>query len=209
MVDWTRVREYQRGTALSFERIAVAGIGIADAEGLDALTMRKVAARLGAGTMSLYHYVSTKDDLLDLMADHVHREAVHVERSGDWRADLAEAARRSRRVALAHPWLLAHAAARVALGPHLLRLVESTLALVDGLPAELMLDAWMSVHSFTLGHVRQEVAERASDGSGRTVDASTHPLLARVLAEAGRADPDEVFDRRLGYLLDGLTAARS
>jgi AcrR family transcriptional regulator len=211
MVDWTKVREQQGGgrVALSFERIAAAGIEIADAEGLDALTMRKVAARLGAGTMSLYHYVDTKDDVLDLMADHVHREAVHIEPSGDWRADLAEAARRSRRVALRHPWLLGYAAARAELGPHMLAMIESTLALLDrnGLPADLLLDAWTSVHSFTLGHVRQEVAQRASGHPGRPVDAGAHPLLARVVAEAGHGDPEEVFDRRLGYVLEGLAAA--
>ena len=81
-----------------------AAIEIADNEGVEALSMRKVAARLGAGTMSLYRYVANKDDLLDLMVDAViGEEPLPEEPSGDWRTELAEQARRARRSAQRHP----------------------------------------------------------------------------------------------------------
>src|SRR6266498_5417203 len=113
-VIWARVDRGARGPqpSLNRRRIARAAIEIADAEGIDAVSMRKVAARLESGTMSLYRYLDRKDDLIDMMVDEVLGEGMRWALSGDWRADLAEVARDIRRVTLRHPWLAGYAMGR-------------------------------------------------------------------------------------------------
>src|SRR5262245_14775539 len=116
-VIWERVGRASRGPhpSLTHERIARAAIAIADDEGIESVSMRKVAARLRAGTMSLYRYVDGKDDLIDLMIDEVYGEAQCEPHSGNWRADLARIASDIRSVSLRHPWLanvLSHPARR-------------------------------------------------------------------------------------------------
>src|SRR3954453_8973113 len=90
-MPWTRPDFRPRGAhpALGREQIVRAAMEIADAEGLEAISMRRVAAGLGAGTMSLYWYVAGKDELLDLMVDAAFGEFRIPDRpTGDWRADL-------------------------------------------------------------------------------------------------------------------------
>ena len=116
---WERVDKSEQRTrvALSYPRITRAGMEIADREGLGAVSMRRVARQLEAGAMSLYRYVESRDELIELMADHAYAEFPAAPRSGDWRADLAEAARRIRRTILKHPWLGGQPVPRTGLGP--------------------------------------------------------------------------------------------
>ncbi|GIL30988.1 TetR/AcrR family transcriptional regulator [Actinocatenispora comari] len=210
--------------ALSPTRIVLAALELADAEGVDALSMRGVAKRLGAGTMSLYRHVATRDDLIDLMVDEVVGAAPLPDRpSGDWRADLTTLARSTRRTVREHPWVAGYLS-RPGLGPHSLARTEFALAAVAGLglSTDRMLDLIGTVDAFTLGFVqdewgRQEARRRAGLSEAgwreqqaayldRVVAAGDHPQLGRV--GAGPADePDERFARRLGYVLDGLAAA--
>src|SRR5919202_5527903 len=92
---WFRRARARRGPrpTLSREEITRAAIELADAEGLDAVSMRRIAAKLDAGATSLYWYVSSKDDLFELMVDDVVGEIAVPEPSGDWRNDLREIAR--------------------------------------------------------------------------------------------------------------------
>lgn len=231
-VIWERVGRPARGPhpSLTHERIARAAVAIADDEGIESVSMRKVAARLGAGTMSLYRYVEGKDDLIDLMADQVYGEAVCEPHSGNWRTDLARIARDIRSVTLRHPWL-ANArfpTARPTFGPNLLRVFEHTLAAVGGIGLDIdgMIDAWMTVNAFVQGYVTAELAER--EASRRTnltqaqwrariapyvrriVESGRYPLFTRVVVDAEDfPDPDVTFERRLGYVLDGLPANRA
>src|SRR5262245_65709076 len=94
-VIWARPERGTRGPkpAHSRDEVAAAGVRVADAAGLDAVTMRRVAAELGTGTTSLYRYVPSKEDLLDLMADAVLGEGEPPPRTREWRADRAAAAR--------------------------------------------------------------------------------------------------------------------
>ena len=85
--------------------IIAAAIALADEGGLAAVSVRKVAARLNAGPMRLYGYISTKDQLFDLMVDEVYAEIVPGERPGDWREALRGLAHRTRQAALRHEWL--------------------------------------------------------------------------------------------------------
>src|SRR5262245_32195265 len=104
---WTRMeREPRAGRpTLSREQIVRAAIEIADAEGIEALSMRRVAAKLRAGTMSLYWHVPSKDDLLDLVRDAIMGEVkLPSTPSGGWRADLRLVAYQTRAELLRHPW---------------------------------------------------------------------------------------------------------
>jgi AcrR family transcriptional regulator len=189
--------------------------------------MRKVAARLGAGTMSLYRYVSGKDDLLDLMVDAVLGEDdLPDEPSGDWRSELAELARRTRRGARRHPWAIGFLLARPNLGPNALRGIEYAMAAVDGLglDADRMLDMVSTVQAFVIGFVQAELAEveaqrrtgltqeqwraRVAPYVGQLVASGRYRFFERIVVEAEDfPDADATFERRLGYVLDGLAAS--
>ncbi len=103
---WSIPEGQGRGSRPAYSRAQITGaaIRIADADGLDAASMRRIAADLGTGAMSLYRYVPSRDDLIELMIDHVLLEADVPERpTGDWRADLTLIAENTRRMWLRHP----------------------------------------------------------------------------------------------------------
>src|SRR4051812_33820107 len=102
---WLKDRRTPRRQAPSVERIVRTALVIADQEGLSALSMRRVAADLSSGTASLYRYVASRDELLDLMIDEVHGEAGPPALTGDWRLDLTHVAQDVRATLLRHPWL--------------------------------------------------------------------------------------------------------
>ncbi|HEY7429863.1 MAG TPA: TetR/AcrR family transcriptional regulator [Streptosporangiaceae bacterium] len=223
-VIWARPERGTRGPKPAHSRadLAAAGVRVADAEGLDAVTMRRVAAELGTGTTSLYRYVPSKEDLLDLMADAVLAEDDPPGRTGDWRADLAIVAHCMRGRMLRHPWLAALSALRPSLGPNGLRWLEFTLAAVDGrgLTADDMIIATGTVTTFVLGSVVTELAERRTASSlaqwraaqgayGDSIIAGgQYPVLARIMIEASlphRDSPAEKgFTEGLSRILDGL-----
>jgi AcrR family transcriptional regulator len=212
--------------ALTSGRIALAAIAIADAEGLDAVSMRKVASTLNAGTMSLYRYVTSRDELVALMIDHVYSAFSARPRTGDWRLDLAEAARRIRDVTLDHPWLAGRSVARLGLGPNFVRMLDSTLALVEGygMSVDQMLDVLATLQAFVQGYVLEEITEQVatritrltkSDAQKeqetriRTImESGRYPHFAKVVIESeDDPDPGPAFERRLRYVLDGLATA--
>ena len=104
---WFRQEPTSRRPAHTRADIARAAVEIADSEGFDAVSMRRVAQRLGAGTMTLYHYVRNKDELITLMSDAVMAEVVvpEGELSDDWRAALTQIANRTRDAFAAHHWI--------------------------------------------------------------------------------------------------------
>jgi AcrR family transcriptional regulator len=215
-----------RAGGLTHAAIAEAGVAIADAEGLGAVSMRKVAARLGSGTMTLYRYVATRDELLDLMTDLVVRELVDDgDDPGDWRAVLRGAGRAMRGTLLRHPWAIAVFNGRPPIGPNTLRWIEQALSRLDlpGLTIDQMLDMTATVQSFTVGAVQAELAARESQRvTGLTeeqwrarigpwilhvIEGGDHPYLKRVIMDAEDfPDPEVQFERRLGYVVEGLGA---
>jgi AcrR family transcriptional regulator len=221
MVAWNRVEEATRDTRtpLSYERIAQAGIRIADAEGLDAVTMRRVAKDLGAGTMSLYRYVDNRDDLLSLMSDLVSAEAIAPPPTGEWRTDLSEIAHTLRRVTLRHPWMAGRILRTTSFGPHTLAMAESTLTLIDGhgLSMSQLLDIWRTIVTFVRGFALAESIRAAAapapldDTAGgylrSALDSGKYPLVSSWFTNTGPSEsPDEAFERRLSYVLDGISA---
>lgn len=117
---------------LTLEQIVRAAVEIADADGLAALSMRRVAEKLGVGVMSLYRYVPGKDELVDVMFDTVIGESAQPEGvPEDWRARLEWRAREDWALYHRHPWLLQVSVSRPPLGPNVLLSYESTLDAVS------------------------------------------------------------------------------
>ncbi|WP_238008376.1 TetR/AcrR family transcriptional regulator [Dactylosporangium sp. AC04546] len=229
-VIWARLSATARTRPRGLDLTAItrAAIAIADEEGLDAVSMRKIANRIDSGTMSLYRHVNGKEDLVELMYDSVLGELLHdldLSPAGDWRADLARLARANRALHHRHPWV-GDLGSRPSLGPNALRVMEVAMACVDGqgLTIDQMMDRVSTTLQFTQGFVRAELAE--SEAQRRTgLDEAAwretiapylaqvllegrHPYMARIIEEADdHPNPDEVFDRRLAMVLDGLESA--
>jgi AcrR family transcriptional regulator len=116
----------------SVEDVVQAAISLADAEGLEALSMRRVAETLQLSPMSLYTYVPSKAELTDLMLDRVAGEVV-APAGGDWRSQLTALCRQRWALAQRHPWIIRVGTHRPPLGPNVLANVEATLRAIDGL----------------------------------------------------------------------------
>ncbi|MBV7653465.1 TetR/AcrR family transcriptional regulator [Streptomyces albidoflavus] len=223
MTVWERPEPPTRPVPLDRERIVAAAVALADEGGLEAVSLRKVAARLNAGPMRLYGFISTKDDLFDLMLDEVQAEILPGERAEDWREALGGLARRTREAALRHEWLAELLGGRPALGPNGLALTESTLAALDGVTdVDTALRAVETVSSYFIGAIRREVAalraERASGLSDRewqrargphvTRELATgrFPALARAVHEGSEVDTATSFATGLEWVLDAVAA---
>lgn len=118
------------------EQIARAAMGLADTEGIKAVTMRRIAQALDVGTMTLYHYVRTKDELYALIDDAMMGELILDDAelpTDDWRAALTAIAMRTREVQGRHPWIVeAPGPLGNRIGPHSMRHFEQSLAATAG-----------------------------------------------------------------------------
>jgi AcrR family transcriptional regulator len=158
---WARPEPSARSLRFSRQQIAAAALEIADAEGFDAVSMRRIARSLGAGTMSLYRYIATKDDLLALIGDALLGEAlVPGALPADWLEAIAVVARQTRRTYLRHPWAIRliqrEGAVQAALaGPNGLRHVEQSLSALSGAPmdAKAKLDVLAIVDDYVFGNL--------------------------------------------------------
>lgn len=190
---------------LTRERIVTAAIELADAEGLEAASMRAVAKRLGVGVMSLYRHVPGKPELLALMVDRINGEAPRVDEAvGTWRERLEAVAWGEWAMSLRHPWILGVTGqiSRPTSGPNTMAAYESALtaAADTGLPAREVVGAVMGIYFLTDGAARAAVehatVERCTGVSNEqwwearaavlneVVDAADYPTFV-ALAEAG------------------------
>ncbi|SFR92135.1 transcriptional regulator, TetR family [Microbacterium sp. cf046] len=130
---WLRPEPSGRKPRYTREQIARTALAIADAEGFDAVTMKRIAAELGSATMTLYYYVRTKADIIALMHDAILEEVLIPadELPEDWREATAEISRRSRSALIAHPWSPA-SLNDVQFGPNAMRHYEQSLAALRG-----------------------------------------------------------------------------
>ncbi|MEU7003229.1 TetR/AcrR family transcriptional regulator [Nonomuraea sp. NPDC046570] len=209
---------------LTVERIVRAGIAIADAEGLDALSMRRVATNLGTGTMSLYRHVASKDDLVALMVESAMADIPLPDSAPrDWRHGLERAAYRDWDLYHRHPWILPRVVVttRAHFSPALAADSESTFSSFDGLGLE-PADAFRYIFMFAsyvqgvaLTFVSDVEAERQSKQGANASDHTQNPLFAPGayprLASAMRAgadpwDLDALFASGLAGVLDGIAA---
>jgi AcrR family transcriptional regulator len=113
---------------ISLADVVAAGVAIADTDGMAALSMRKVASRLGVGAMSLYTYVPGRSELVELMIDRVYGEHALPDPDLPWQQRLEQWARETWRIYGAHPWLLDYNMARLPVGPHVLDVSEALYA---------------------------------------------------------------------------------
>jgi len=168
---WTRPEPGARSPRFSREQIAVKAMEIADAEGLDAVSMRRVATELGAGTMTLYHYVGNKQELLELMDDAMMGELlVDPERlKGGWREGLRAIAHASMEAWTRHPWLQEIAGGGPSLGPNGIRHIDQSLQAVaeTALSRERKLEVMSQVDDYVAGYIQRERALIAPPDSGK------------------------------------------
>lgn len=208
-------------TPLDFGAIAAAAIRLADAGGMDAVSMRRVAAELGSGTMSLYRHIESKERLYALMCDTVFAAEEPPARTGDWRADLKALAENEFGVYRRHPWMLDTINPP---GPGTLRRVEDSLALLA--PTGLAMDEIMGVLGVLAGTVHAAVRnEQAAADIRRTTGMDVHewhasrsqgitellgsgqyPMFVRMITETRDIDQDAAFRRDLDIVVDGVAS---
>ena len=203
---------------LTVERIVDAAVDLVDREGLDSLTMRRVAEALGVGAMSLYTYVPGKAELVDLMLDRVYGgQLAAMETGSDWRASLESRARADWAMYEKHPWVVRAAGPRPTLGPNELAVHEASLRAVDGLG--LTGHEMVAVVTLVAGYVggvargiAEVVAERETHGPeetwwkersavlDRVFSAESFPVSTRLAAEGTFDGPPDAGD----YLADEI-----
>jgi AcrR family transcriptional regulator len=174
---------------LTLERIVGTGIEIADTEGLETLSMRRVATELGVGTMSLYRYVTSKDALIELMVDRVHGEDKNLTPvPADWRSRLELSALREWRLYSRHPWVLqVIATPQPPLGPNVLADLERAMGALDGLGLDPVMMHWVTiavsaqVQGAALLRVSEWEAERRTGVTTRQWRAAKMPMLSEIL----------------------------
>ncbi|CAL9292797.1 TetR/AcrR family transcriptional regulator [Streptomyces sp. SudanB25_2051] len=223
MTVWDRPEPPPHPVPLDRERIVAAAVALADEGGLEAVSVRKVAARLNAGPMRLYGYIATKQELFDLMVDEVQAEILPAERPADWREALRVLAHRTRQAALRHEWLADLLGARPGLGPNGLAVTEATLAALDGLTdVDTVLRAVETVGAYVTGAIRREIAHlRAERDTGlserdwqrasgphvtRMLATGRFPALARAVHDGTDVDAETSFATGLEWVLDAVAA---
>jgi AcrR family transcriptional regulator len=225
---WTRPSPGSRQPRYTRQQIAAVALAIADAEGLEAVSMRRIARTLGSGTMTLYHYVPTKHDLLTLMDDAVMGELLvpDAELAPGWRQALAQIARRSRAAFGRHPWILRtqlDGGARI--GPNGMRHFEQSLAAVAAMQIshQEKIELISLVDDYVLGFtLRSDAGEEFTDEwihavGGYLAEQLLTGDFPHIRELVGADDPevvirrfaaattvDERFERGLARLLDGV-----
>lgn len=143
---------------LSKQRVVLEAIHLADREGVNGLSMRRLAEALGAGAMSLYHYVASKDELLDAMIDAVFEEIELPPEETDWQSAMRRRAVSAREVLARHPWANGLMGSRTSPGPANLRHHEAVTACLRkaGFPVLMATHANWLLDSYVYGHALQE-----------------------------------------------------
>jgi AcrR family transcriptional regulator len=229
---WRETPAPSRGPrpGLTVDGVVAAAIELADAEGLAAVTMRRLARSLGVAPMSLYTYVPGKAELLDLMLDSVYARMSRPDLAGlGWRERVTAVATENRDLFRRHPWAATVSTSRPPLGPGQLAKYEHELTAFAGLGlGDVDLDAALTfVLGFVQAAARAEAEfaaagrdtglteaqwwESAGPSLARLVDPAAYPTATRVgtaagLAHGGAYHPDHAYDFGLGRVLAGLAA---
>ncbi|MFD7624038.1 TetR/AcrR family transcriptional regulator, partial [Streptomyces sp. NPDC059802] len=155
MLVWERPEPPNRPVPapLSRERIVRAAIRLADADGLDAVSLRKVATALDVRPMRLYGYIASKEELLDLMVDAAHAEIRPVK--DGWREVLRSLAEATRHAAHEHEWLADLLGGRPQLGPHALASGETVVAALGDIDVDAIMPVVAAVNAYVIGAVRR------------------------------------------------------
>lgn len=222
-VVWLRIATLSDRTRRELDRIVTVAIAVADRDGIEALSMRRLATELRSGTTTLYRYVSGRDELIELMVDAVYAgEPDPLEHPTSWRDGFRLVAREARAMLVAHPWLAAQLVGRPTIGPNALRGAEFVTSIAIGLTRDPATAAatTSSLLAYVLGSVAEEIAEaqaqRRTGVDERTwrgtiapwlraiVEDGRYPAFARVALAADRLTFDDRFAFGLERLLDGF-----
>jgi AcrR family transcriptional regulator len=212
----------ERRMPLNRARVLEAAIGLADREGIDAVSMRRLGQELGVEAMSLYTHVESKDDLLDGIADAIVAQVPVDRTSADWQAALRRTILGARAMLLHHPWAARIIETRTEPGPSTLRYMDAIAGILlgGGFSADLAHHALHVLGSRVLGF-----SQDLYDDKGE-VDPDTAATIARALAREypsvgaialaashegglGGCDDDTEFAFGLDLILDGLARQRS
>lgn len=218
-LPWDRVREtlpdpdmldaHPRG-GLTTQAIVDTAIAVADVDGLDAVSIRRVAAILDARPMSLYTHIVSKDELLALMVNELMGTLlVHQPLPEDWREALTVIARRLFKMFASHPWLLALLARRPRPGPNAARHAKQLARAVEslGLPPDEMWTLISIVNDYIVGHAMRVATTGSTRDLVDHLSAHERAELPGVEALARTEDTrlaGEVFELGLKTVLDGV-----
>ncbi len=205
---------------LSRERILCAAVAYADANGADKLSMRQLATQLDAGVMSIYHYFSSKDELLDAMVDWVAAKIHRPETGCAWRPAITEIALSANQAFTQHVWVNAIWSKRK-LGPHKLAYLESVLRVLreDGFSVSLACDAYHAItvhiegfalHSAGFPVKAEDVQSVASAFLESLADPAEIPyFVEHVRHHLDQASCEGQFEMMLNMILDGFESRLS
>lgn len=228
---WAQPQPGARKPRFTREQIAAVALEIADRDGFAELSMRRVAEALGAGTMTLYYYIRTKDDLLALMDDALMAEVVRrsTPLPKHWRTALETIARAARTTFTHHPWAISQELAAAMGGPNNLRHIEHSLEAVSSLPVppQVKMELLSIVDDFVFGTVlrdrdlgahrmTQEAAATVNDLTKHYLAEGEYPHLTELIGDrepitafldfAALISEESRFERGLAMILDGFTA---
>lgn len=211
---------------LSREKIVTAAIEVADEVGLDAMTMKRVAERLGAGVMSLYRHVSDKDELIEAMVEQVTGQHGYLDQSGlGWRDAMHALARQDWDTFLAHPWMLtATATVTPPFGSASLAAMEWALTALEelDLPPHSAARAVLTINNYVQGSVRVVLGEKRADADDHADDdpgrnwqrrlaglgLDAFPRLRHLIELPPPTDEQDWFRDGLDVILDGVESGR-
>jgi AcrR family transcriptional regulator len=199
---------------LSRRRILEAALELADEEGLGAVTLRRVAGRLGVGTMSLYHHVPNKDALLDGIANLVFEQVEQPpDDMRDWEDHVLFVSLSFRRAALSHPVVVPLVASGFFSGPTVLESTEAYVAAIvrRGFDPETAAHVYRAAASYVMGYLSLELGgffgaavESYRRGGLEKVGPEKYPHLSELVPSLSTWDPEHEFEAGLRRLLAGF-----
>jgi AcrR family transcriptional regulator len=231
---WARTAHARRERpVLSREHVVSEAVRLLDSEGIDALSMRRLGSRLGAGATSLYTYVNSKDDLIELVVDEVYGELElpGAQDLANWRQAITRTARSWRLLILRHPWIVSVLGdvGLAYLGPNMMRVSDRILALLEaaGFAPDEASHAMKAVAAYVIGVGISEAAWLTKLAGTRQTErewverlwpaaeqaAREYPTLRERYATRRGRDPGQMREEAFGYglerILDGLAARLS
>jgi AcrR family transcriptional regulator len=195
----------RRKSRLTREKIAAAALAIADKDGFEVVSMRRIAQELKVGTMSLYYYIKTKDDLIAAMDDALMAEAVLPSLPKGWKRAIVEIARRTRAIFIRHPWALTTMLSAPP-GLNAMRHMEQCLeALAEtSMTGGEKLTLLGMVDDFVFGHTLREAADRSAvdtEFAAAQLRSGAFPRLVEVFGDGRIRAQDDRFEQGLRRLL--------